>query len=83
MLSRKAKHLALAANNFTSSWARFFATLRYAQNDGLLYFFANTGITMIPTIILVSLSYLLIPPQADLRYLLLKKRKLNAKINYK
>jgi hypothetical protein len=57
MLSRKAKHLALAANNSTSSWARFFATLRYAQNDRLLYVFANKGITIIPAIILVGLSY--------------------------
>jgi len=37
MLSRKAKHLALAIGNHISSWARFFASLRYAQNDKLLY----------------------------------------------
>ncbi len=56
MLSRKAKHLALPTNNSISSWARFFATLRYAQNDGLLYVFTNIGITIIPAIILVGLS---------------------------
>ncbi len=58
MLSRKAKHLALAIGNHISSWARFFASLRYAQNDKLLYVFANKGLMIISAIVLVSLRKL-------------------------
>jgi len=56
MVSRKAKHLALAIGNHISSWARFFASLRYAQNDKLLYVFVNKGLMIISAIVLVSLS---------------------------
>jgi len=47
MLSRKAKHLVLAANISTSSWSRFFAALHYAQNDKLCYFLAKAKLIAI------------------------------------
>jgi len=50
--------MALAIGNHISSWARFFASLRYAQNDKLLYVFANKGLMIISAIVLVSLSIL-------------------------
>jgi len=37
MLSPKAKHLASAGNRAILAGARFFASLRFAQNDKLLY----------------------------------------------
>ena len=37
MLSRQAKHLALAEEKTIDSLARFFASLRFAQNDKLPY----------------------------------------------
>jgi len=37
MLSRKAKHLASAGNRAILAGARFFASLRFAQNDKLPY----------------------------------------------
>ncbi len=52
----KAKHLALTAENGISSWARFFASLRCAQNDTLLYVLVNKRITTIDAIESVSLS---------------------------
>ena len=64
MLSRKAKHLAWAAENNVSLRARFFATLRYAQtcpwakrrNDKVLYVIANKRIMTTVVIESVSLS---------------------------
>lgn len=56
MLSRKAKHLALIAKNNISSQARFFATLRYAHNDRLLYVLVIKRLTVISAIEPVSLS---------------------------
>jgi len=37
MLSRKAKHLALVVDITVSAEARFFASLRFAQNDKVSY----------------------------------------------
>jgi hypothetical protein len=56
MLSRKAKHLALTAQNRIRSLARFFATLRFAQNDILSYLPLNKRITIIAALKSVSLS---------------------------
>ena len=52
----KAKHLALTGENGISSWARFFTSLRCAQNDKLLYVLVNKRITTIDAIESVSLS---------------------------
>jgi len=55
----KAKHPALTVENGNSSWARFFASLRCAQNDKLLYVLVNRRIATIDAIESVSLSYLI------------------------
>jgi hypothetical protein len=47
MLSRKAKHLALTANNRILLRARFFAVLRCAQNDKMSYILISKTITII------------------------------------
>jgi hypothetical protein len=59
MLSRKAKHLALAAQNRIRSSARFFAALHFAQNDKLSYVLVNKRITVIVAMKSLSLSYTL------------------------
>jgi len=41
MLSRKAKHLALLVDMTVSAEARFFASLRFAQNDKVSYIFRS------------------------------------------
>ena len=56
MLSRQAKHLALAEEKPIDSIARFFASLRFAQNDKLSYFLMNEKGTIANTIESVSLS---------------------------
>jgi len=53
-----AKHPALTAENGISSWAGFFASLRCAQNDKLLYVLVNKRITTIDAIESVDLSIL-------------------------
>jgi hypothetical protein len=58
MLSRKAKHLAVAAEKAICSVARFFASLRFAQNDKGLYSLTNKRLIIIDVIVMVSLSYL-------------------------
>ena len=52
----KAKHLALAAEKLIFSLARFFASLRFAQNDKVLYAFANKIIMISSDSKSVSLS---------------------------
>ena len=52
----KAKHPALRAENGISSWARFFASIRCAQNDILLYVLVDKRIATIDAIELVSLN---------------------------
>jgi hypothetical protein len=75
MLSRKAKHLALAAQNRIRSSARFSpacpatarfaemrggqAALHFAQNDKLSYVLVNKRITVIVAMKSLSLSYTL------------------------
>jgi len=49
MLSRQAKHLALAEEKPIDSMARFFASLRFAQNDKLPYFLLNERVTITNT----------------------------------
>jgi len=56
MLSRKAKHLALAEEKTICSYSRFFASLRFAQNDKGLYSFTNKIVTITNAIESVSLS---------------------------
>jgi len=48
----------VTAENGISSWARFFASLRCAQNDKLLYVLVNKRIMTIDAIESVSLSNL-------------------------
>jgi len=59
MLSRMAKHLALAAENLIFSLARFFAPLCFAQNDKIMYVYANKIITISTNSKSVSLSKML------------------------
>jgi len=56
MLSREAKHLAVAEEKTICSMARFFASLRFAQNDKLLCSLTNKGLIITDVIVSVSLS---------------------------
>jgi hypothetical protein len=56
MLSRKAKHLAVAEEKTICSMARFFASLRFAQNDKLLYSLTNKTLIITNAVVSVSLS---------------------------
>jgi len=60
MLSRKAKHLGLVLKIIRSQ-PRFFASLRFAQNDKLLYCCAETGRTVAIVGKSASLSVLVMP----------------------
>jgi hypothetical protein len=55
-LSRKAKHLAVAEEKTICSMTRFFASLRFAQNDKLLCSLTNKGLIITDVIVSVSLS---------------------------
>jgi len=55
MLSREAKHLAIAEEKTICSMARFFASLRFAQNDKGLYSLTNKGLIITNVIVSVSL----------------------------
>jgi hypothetical protein len=52
------KHLALTEGKPIDSMARFFASLRFAQNDKLPYFFMNERVMITNVIKSVSLSIL-------------------------
>ena len=54
----KAKHLAVAEEKAIYSMARFFASLRFAQNDKLIYSLTNEGFIITNAIVSVSLSML-------------------------
>jgi len=56
MLSREAKHLAIGEEKTICSMARFFASLRFAQNDKLPYSLINERVTITNAIESVSLS---------------------------
>jgi hypothetical protein len=56
MLSRKAKHPAIAEEKTICSMAGFFASLRFAQNDKLLYSLTNEELIITDVIVSVGLS---------------------------
>jgi hypothetical protein len=56
MLSREAKHLAVAEEKAICSMARFFASLRFAQNDKGLYSLTNKTLIITNAVVSVSLS---------------------------
>jgi hypothetical protein len=56
MLSREAKHLAVAEEKTIRSMAGFFASLRFAQNDKGLYSLTNKALIITNAVVSVSLS---------------------------
>jgi len=59
----KAKHLAVAEEKTICSMTRFFASLRFAQNDKLLCSLTNKGLIITDVIVSVSLGCIIIPNQ--------------------